>query len=374
MDVKNPFIVHGYLGPEYFCDREEETKQIISALRNGRNLTLMSPRRMGKTGLILHAFHQMQQDNRDVVCFYLDIFPTKNLHSFVSLFARTVLGKADTLTQSIKNSIGNIFKNLRPTLSTDPMTGALSVSVDFKPQESENTLAEIFNYLRDSGRECYIAIDEFQQIAEYPEEESMEALLRSYVQFTPNVHFVFSGSKQHLMSAIFDSPKRPFYRSTQKVNLYPIPEKSYYLFAADWMSKMGIALPQEVFHNLYTTFDGHTWYMQSLLNRLCEKAPAQVSKDVLTDCLSDIIQSEQDNYARLFQLLTINQSQLLKAIADEGIVKSINGAQFINKYRLKGTSSINKALSYLLDNEYVYHNDQGYMVYDRFMSVWLKSL
>lgn len=45
----NPFVLTGYVSPDYFCDRQKETDKIISALLNGRNITLTSPRRMGKT-------------------------------------------------------------------------------------------------------------------------------------------------------------------------------------------------------------------------------------------------------------------------------------------------------------------------------------
>lgn len=105
-----------------------------------------------------------------------------------------------------------------------------SVTLDFIPERSEETLKEIFTYLSQSGLQCYIAIDEFQQIMEYPE-KGMEGLLRSYIQFTPNVHFIFSGSKKHMMESIFFSVKRPFYQSTQKLFLEPIPYAPYWYFA-----------------------------------------------------------------------------------------------------------------------------------------------
>jgi len=50
--LRNPFVYEGYESPEYFCDRTEETEKVISHLQNGRNLTLVSPRKIGKTGLI----------------------------------------------------------------------------------------------------------------------------------------------------------------------------------------------------------------------------------------------------------------------------------------------------------------------------------
>jgi len=56
MKLENPFPEYGYFGSEYFCDREQETEELIDALVNGSNVTLMAPRRIGKTGLISHAF------------------------------------------------------------------------------------------------------------------------------------------------------------------------------------------------------------------------------------------------------------------------------------------------------------------------------
>ena len=89
--LDNPFVYQGYEGPEYFCDREEEVKNIISALDNGRNLTLISPRKIGKTGLIRHAFHQLESAGNDAICIYSDIFATKNLQEFVETIGKAIL-------------------------------------------------------------------------------------------------------------------------------------------------------------------------------------------------------------------------------------------------------------------------------------------
>ena len=48
----NPFIVTGKIAPEYFCDRVQESARLIKSLTNGNNMVIISPRRMGKTGLI----------------------------------------------------------------------------------------------------------------------------------------------------------------------------------------------------------------------------------------------------------------------------------------------------------------------------------
>lgn len=61
MKPNNPFLISGYYSPEYFCNREQETQTITDALYNGRNLTLIAPRRMGKTGLIKHVFPRLKE-------------------------------------------------------------------------------------------------------------------------------------------------------------------------------------------------------------------------------------------------------------------------------------------------------------------------
>ena len=371
-ELENPFVVYGYVSPTYFCDREQETFDLITALSNGRNVTLMSPRRMGKTGLICNAFHHLQQ-REDVACFYIDIFSTKSLASFVKVFASAIVGKLDTPMQRAEGFIQRFFQGIRLSFSTDMLTGNPQVNLDFQPEQTESTLEQVFAYLVQSKRECYIAIDEFQQILEYPE-TNVEALLRSYVQFCPNVHFIFSGSKQHLMTDIFSSASRPFFQSTEKMHLYPISEDKYYEFASYWMDRKQIQLPQDMFHAIYQQFDGHTWYVQYILNLLYSVAPAVITQQEVNNAIVHILQREQDLFQTTFDKLTENQAALLVAIAKEGTVKSINAGEFIRKYSLKGTSSVNKALAYLIDKELAYQTPQGYIIYNRFFGFWLKNL
>lgn len=370
MKLYNPFVVYGYVSPEYFCDRKEETESLISALRNGRNITLMSPRRMGKTGLIHNAFHHIAERYPDAVCFYMDIYATNSLMDFVTLFGETVIGKLDSLTDKTLDTITEVLSHCKITYSNDVFLGGSKVTLQFDKNDTKATLSDIFGYLGRSERECFIAIDEFQQIAEY-EEENIEALLRTFVQKYPMLHFVFSGSKNHMMSTMFDSPSRPFYRSTEKMSLTRIPETAYYDFAVCHMKQTMTVLQFEDFYYIYNLFGGHTWYIQYVLNKIYEMSPAVADKDVVGRCIYSIIKNNTEDYQKLFRMLTYNQQQLLRAIAHEGTVSSINASAFINKYNLKGTSSVNKALAYLIDNEFVYRYEDGYQVYDRFMNIWL---
>ncbi len=372
-NIINPFICQGYESPTYFCDREEETKKMISALNNGRNITLISPRRLGKTGLIWNTFHNIHATDKNAICIYIDIFPTKSQHELVEMLGAAVLNTAFSKGKIFGRKVMEVMASLRPTIGIDTLTGMPNVSVNVDPTESEVSLKNIFSHLNRIGKEVYIAIDEFQQITNYPE-SGTEALLRSHIQFLQNIHFVFSGSKQHLMSEMFLSPQRPFYQSTDMMNLSPLDETIYYDFANNFFEAKGGFLNRDVFHELYTTFDGYTWYIQSILNRLYERSKKVGTTELLRSTILEVIESKAPQYESLSQFLTDNQFAVLKAIGKDGMVLEPTGKEFLKRHRLPSASSVKTALETLTDKELVYRSDSGLIVYDRFLGLWLSRL
>ena len=370
MKPNNPFLISGYYSPEFFCDREQETKTILDALHNGRNVTLIAPRRMGKTGLICHAFYRLKEQLPDIVTFYLDIYSTQSLGDFVRLFASTVLGQLDSAPQKALSRIGQFVRSCRPVFTFDELTGVPKVRIDVAPAEEENTLKEIFEYLGSAEKRCYVAIDEFQQIAEYPE-NGVEALLRSYIQFLPNVNFIFAGSKQHLMQEMFTSSKRPFYQSTQPLTIGSIQRDEYASFATGHFAKRNVKLPQDVFNSIYEKYEGHTWYVQCLLNRLYGYN-RDVDMELVSYATEQILSEYSYTYANLLKAYTPGQVRLLKAIAKEGSVKEVLSGDFISAYRLRAASSVSAALKKLQESELVYQTADSYIIYDRFMGEWLR--
>ncbi len=372
ISVQNPFLISGYISPDYFCDREKETLKIIDGLQNGRNITLMSPRRMGKTGLIRHIFYLLRDINPQIEIIYMDIFSTQCLDDFVKVFANSVLGKLDSAPQKAWTKVSQFLKSCRPSLSFDELSGAPKISVDIAQNNGEATIKEIFEYLAASGRECYIAIDEFQQITEYPE-KGVEALLRSYIQFIPNLHFIFAGSKCHIMQEMFSSAKRPFYQSTQSLYIGTIDEEAYYNFANGYFMEKEIDFPQPSFRYLYNRFDGHTWYIQCILNRLYGYSKV-VTNELIEYAINEIVEENTYNYESLLSAYTPGNVKLLKAIAKERCVKEILSGTFISKYALKAASSVNSSLEKLINKELIYRTPSGYIIYDRFMNEWLHRL
>jgi len=371
--IFNPFSITSYMGPEYFCDRVQETEELASALYNGRNVTLISPRRVGKTGLIHHLFQSLNP--KEVQCFYVDLYSTSNLQEFTKVFAQEVLTKRITpFSEQVWFEISHFFGSLRPVFGADPISGMPQCTIDIQPQREKWTLQQIFAYLEKSDLPCYVAFDEFQTIAEY-QDVKMEALLRTYIQQLHNVHFIFAGSKKHIMTEMFVSAKRPFYRSTQMMHIDVIDEKDYYAFAAKHLVAHGQHLSEDTFHDLYTLVEGYTWNIQSLLNRLYQSGVEQIDYNTVLWMLNQLLQEEMPSYQMICRLITDRQLQVLRAIAKEGVVKEPGSSAFLQKYQLGAYSTVRSAMLNLVEKELLYQQDDGsYRVYENFFGLWLKNM
>lgn len=370
--MKNPFVTNGYAGAEYFCDRIEESKIIGDLLCNENNVALISPRRLGKTDLIWHIFNN-ETFQRDYYCFVVDIYATKSLNDFVNMFGKAVIDTLRPKGKKVWEKFISMVSSLRSEISFD-MNGMPVWSVGLGTINNPAvTLNEIFSYLDNADKPCIVAIDEFQQIVRY-EDETIEAIIRTYVQRCTNAHFIFSGSQRHLMNEMFTSPARPFYQSVTIINLQPLALDVYTDFCVSKFEQAGKCIERDVVRILYERFDAVTSYMHRILNVLFSKTnKGEICNAIMVDEAIDlIIRLSSDTYESLFYQMPEKQRMLFLAIAREGKVKEITGGTFVRKHKLISSSSVNSALKGLLEKDFVTMDKNMYCVYDHFFVLWLK--
>lgn len=368
--VINPFLTSGYIGADYFCDREEETKKLTRLLTNGNNVALISSRRMGKTGLVRHCFAQ-QKIARKYNTFVIDIYATKNLSDFVYEMGRQIVNALKPRGKKAIESFIDTVKSLRTGITFD-VQGLPSWNVELGDvQAPAITLEEIFSYIENAGKPCLIAIDEFQSISCYPE-KNVEATLRTYIQNCHNANFVFAGSERSMMGEIFMSAARPFYQSVSIMNLDVIPEDKYSAFVKHHFEANGRNIAEDAIHETYGRFNGVTWYIQKVMNYAYSITDKGCSFELtqLESVVEDIVEENSEIYKNMLFLLTPPQKTLLVAIGKEGRVSQITGRAFLKKYSLSA-SSVQKALATLLEKQVVTNNQGVYEVYDKFMRIWL---
>lgn len=373
MKPNNPFILAGYISPEYFCNRNHESGKMISALENGRNITLFSIRRLGKTGLIDHVFYKLHRQ-KNYYLIYIDILPTTNLNDFINTFAKAVISKLETKPERILKKIGELFISLRPTITFDPITGLPNIQFKFETEkEATQTLEQIFKYIKNQKKHIVFAIDEFQQITKYPEKNT-EAILRANIQKTTNTTFIFSGSYEHILLSMFSDYGRPFYQSTELHLLEKIKEEYYIKFIKFKFEKGGKQIKEDQVERILEITRIHTYYVQFLCNRLYGLSARLITNDIIGKTLLEILNENEVVYINYRNLLTDSQWKLLEAIAKEGSATKLLSKEFIQTNKLSAASSVQTALSALINKEMIYREGDFYYVYDVFLERWLERL
>ena len=322
--VENPFVVKGYSGKDYFCDREEETRRLVTSAIGGSDSSVISPRRFGKSGLVMHALAAIEEEFPNVDTLYTDIYATGSLNDLIDNLSSAILAKFPEKTPLGKRFWGFV-KSIRPYLSFDQLTGNPQIHLDFvSPLQKEATLKSIFDLLDNNSKGPLVfAIDEFQQITEYPE-ENVEALLRTYTQNLRNIRFIFSGSKRRLMTAMFNDAKRPFYGSVESMFLGKLDKGIYGDFISSLFRKHGREIEKDALDFVLDWTRIHTYYTQRVCHNLFDTGAKRVTIDLVKKVCIDILDRESFNYLQMREILPVQQWRFLIGLAKEGRVSQIS--------------------------------------------------
>ena len=375
--MENPFVIKSYESKELFCDREEELQLMLRNSINSSDMTLISQRRMGKTGLILRLFDEFKEVRPEIHTIYFDIFASRNIDDFIKLMAEAAMRSFPT-----KTTMGGKFlafiKSLRPQLSFDNITGEPQLQIAYQTaHEKEYTLRGLFDFLDSQNEHIVIAIDEFQQIRDYPE-QNMEALLRTYIQQTRNLTFIFCGSKKHLMADIFANEKKPFYSSTVFVSLDKISEDSYSTFIRRLFNDRHRSITDDALQFILDWTRRHTYYTQQLCHTVFSNGSETVTIDDVKKACEQLMKQGEAVYLQYRQMLTDKQWDYLIAVAKEGSVQQITSSAFLKAHKI-GTPSVSRRLADALCekgllNDDIAINGTTYSLSDVFLSHWMERL
>ncbi len=373
--LDNPFILEPYRSKELFCDREKETEEILRHITNGRNITLISPRRLGKTGLIFRVFEEIRAKALPFETIYVDISDTLSLEDFIM-----AISEAIALRLKKQQKISAFFrslKNVRPMLGWDPLSGSPQVSFSFSDDnQKQNTLKDVLDYLENAPQKILLAIDEFQQIREY-DGINMEAVLRKHIQHLHNVRFIYCGSKKHTMTDMFTNAKKPFYESTSFCYLAKLPVPVYAAFIKSLFVSAGKAIDDDSIDYILQWTKVHTYYTQRLCNEVFSLSGDTIDRDLINKAIQAILDAEKERFREIRRLITRSQWKMLKAIASEGEVSQITSSSFLSRHGISSGPTALRNIKALTDKELVLATNREdatcYSVYNVFLSRYLEN-
>ena len=176
-----------------------------------------------------------------------------------------------------------------------------------------------------------------------------------------------------MMAEIFNSPARPFYQSASMMSLDCIPMDKYCEFAQNHFKKADKQLPASVFQMVYEQFEGITWYIQRVMNELFAMTAAGscCKWEMIDMAIDNILRASEFNYQSLLFQLPPKQKMLLVAICKAGKATALTSSDFIRRWHLPSTSSVQSAIKGLLEKSFVTTSLGVYQVYDKFFAMWL---
>jgi len=371
--LRNPFIYGEEVSGEYFCDREEEIKELIRDIENSQNVIVFSPRRYGKTSLIKEVLRRA----KGFLTFYIDLYPAITKQKFIEQYAsgisKGLSGKKEKILQLIKELIPRIIPKIVVTTKNE-----WKFEFDFdrlKPTGPilDDLLEAAHKQANKENKKAVVVFDEFQEIANY-EDDEIERKMRSVFQTHHNVSYIFMGSKRHMMDNLFNNPNRPFYKSGKHFLLGKIKKEAFYSFIEQKFKSAGFDYSEEIIEQILEITECHPYYTQMLCHFIWEEVQnRKLTKENVELAIEKIFSNESSAYITTLDNLTQLQKRVLLALAKDEFATEIFSNEFIKKNNLSSPSSVQKAVKVLLEKEIIEKNKIKYVFVDVFFKKWLKE-
>ncbi|MCK4984245.1 MAG: hypothetical protein KAS40_01930, partial [Desulfobacterales bacterium] len=130
--MENPFKYGGVVRGPYFADRRNEMNELKREMVNLNQVFLVSPRRFGKTCLLLNLIETLERDA--MACAYIDLNAFPDIKSFATALTSLTSKALETNKDKLLKMFAG-FQKLRPKVTVDPdgtITAGLELAVDEK--------------------------------------------------------------------------------------------------------------------------------------------------------------------------------------------------------------------------------------------------
>lgn len=370
--MEKAFVYGMSVGGNNFTDRIEETKRIKLDFENGVNVILISPRRMGKTSLIKKVISEI--DNPMLKIVYMDIYDCRSEYDFYNRFAETIMKSTGNHLEQVMENIKRFLVRISPKISFSPEPNSeFSVSLgitpkDYSPEEILNLPERI---AKEQGVRLVVCIDEFQQIGEFTDSQTIQKRLRGVWQHHQNVSYCFFGSKKHLMENIFQSSRMPFYQFGEMLHLKCIPTVYWVPFICSRFEKYGKKIAEEYAGRICQVVKNYSSYVQQLAWNVMAETEKEVNEESFEEGLKALLEQNSSLFIQQTEGLTTYQLNFIRLLCKD--IHSGFTTQAVSEiYPLGSKSNIDRIKKSLVDKEIITVEKDGIFLADSVFELWFK--
>jgi AAA+ ATPase superfamily predicted ATPase len=373
---RNPFFFGEVVTGENFTDRVDEIGRLKEELRGGHNIFLISPRRYGKTSLIMQVLKDLDKEGLFTV--YFDLYKVASLRELLEAYAKGVARSCTTRVEKFSGFIKDIFPKLRPKIIIGS-DGAPSIEVDIHLKDADllHSLEEVLDVpdkiAGKRKRNFVVVFDEFQEILNL-DGERIEKMMRSCFQHHHKVAYLFAGSKKHLIYGMVSDPNRAFYKLGDIMNLQKIEPAKMTMFLRKQFAKGSIQVTESILDYVLEISENVPYNVQYLCHHLwnwCLEAKKIEKQDVMK-AVYNIIAEQSANYIALWDALSLHQRLFLKAVCKLRN-KTIFSKDFIREHDLGTPGSVQKSIALLKKKNIIDVDAKEIRFNDVFFKEWIRK-
>jgi hypothetical protein len=370
---RNPFHYGSPVEGEYFTGRSDELDALVSRMRNGINVVLLSPRRYGKTSLLRAAEARLTRARPSAAIIDVNVLRATSLSNLVSLLTAGAFHLPGSRKQRARRSITEFVRRLRitPILTFDASGNPrYGFDANMAVRDAETVFADIYALLDEEAdrRPSALVLDEFQAITRHA--TVIPELLKALADEHPRVSLVLAGSKRHMMEELVVESHAPLFGMAQRLSLGPIPHREMAEYLLQRAAGAGKAFVDDAAERVLALASPVPNDIQHLAFESFEAAGDGIDAAAVDMGMTRAVAHDNALYAETLSRLSPGQARVLTAIARASPDEPYSSA-FARSVGLASGSSVRKALQPLLANEDVVDREGRLAVADPFFAAWL---
>ncbi|MFZ0214593.1 MAG: hypothetical protein WAM30_01500 [Candidatus Dormiibacterota bacterium] len=366
----NPFLAGPPVSGDQFGDREAETRYLLSRLRSGQNVFLTSPRRYGKTSLLLRAAAEARAAGVRIGFANLIYCTTRQevAEELTRAVVDRTLGWLEGSVQQVRDRLGRL-PGVVPVLERDGWRLSLSATPGRSTWLEEiRRPVTLLDEVRVDGHQAALVIDEFQQVAAI--DPGLAGVFKGLCDDLPGTALVFSGSRQHVLSELFAGAGAPLQNVAEPMSLEVIPEGPMVAFLRRRTTAAGRELLPQAARLLYRTMRGVPHFVQLLAASTFDREEEPLGEAAVAAALVQVLRRQQGELASRYEAMSRVQQRLVRALAQAPEPQPFAHA-FAQRSRLS-TPTIQRAMASLRLAETVQFDPAaGWRLTDPVFDRWL---
>ena len=345
--IKKPFHYGGTVGNVHFCNRINETKELITDMDTGLNVLLYAPRRFGKTSLVLHALKQTEYQY-----IFLDFMSIVDSDEFINEYFNAISKSLNTTADRVVDFFKKVLK-IRPNISVDfDMNANPSFKLGFSQNEAPAVLKEVLElpylYAKYHNKRVVVVFDEFQEVVNLGIEDKLRSALQHHEDL---VSYIFLGSKKSIMQKLFFDKSKPFYKSVKHIPIDKIADDEWTKYIKNGFESYGKTIPNECINDILKASKGFPYYTQQIANELFNNTVKDTTVDMAAEAVKAILEKEEDLFLNEWNNLSQHQKKALKLLIYAN-GENIYTKETMTKFNFT-SSSLKKAVEGVLNKDVV---------------------